>query len=450
MIKKNALRYLVLLLVGALMPLSYAERNDLEEIVVIGSEDEIVRVPGSGALLTEDDLERFDYVDLHQTLSSIPGVYVREEDGFGLRPNIGIRGATPDRSQKITILEDGILITPAPYSAPAAYYVPNISRMENVEVLKGPSAISQGPHTVAGAINFVTKPLEETSNQIDVSFGSDEYYKVQGLLSGVEERTAWQLDLNSFGSSGFKDLDSGGDTGFVRSEANLKIQHDFDSDREQRIVFKLGWADEDADETYLGLTDADFALEPTRRYRASQLANFDTDHITMHLNHGVRFSEKLSLNTKVYWHEFNRAWKKLDGFIDGPPLQRVLTSPNLFTNEYLLLKGERDSDRSDRDTLDVTMSDRSFNSMGVQVTAKYELSTGPIDHQIAAGFRYHYDEVDRDHRQEGYFMVSGLMVSDEQNRGSKVQNHAETDAYSLFVSDQISFGQFTVTLGIRH
>ena len=450
MIKRNALRYLVLVTMGALVSIVHAERNDLEEIVVIGSEDEIVKVPGSGALLTEDDLERFDYVDLHQTLSSIPGMYVREEDGFGLRPNIGIRGATPDRSQKITILEDGILITPAPYSAPAAYYVPNISRIENIEVLKGPSAISQGPHTVAGAINFVTKPLEETSNQIDVSFGSDEYYKVQGLLSGVEERTAWQLDLNSFGSAGFKDLDSGGDTGFVRSEANLKIQHDFDSKREQRIVFKLGWADEDADETYLGLTDADFALEPTRRYRASQLANFETDHLTFHLNYGVRFSEELSLNTKVYWHEFNRAWKKLDGFIDGPPLQRVLTSPSLFTNEYLLLKGDRDSDRSDKDTLDVTTNDRSFNSMGIQVTAKYELSTGSIDHQIAAGFRYHYDEVDRDHRQEGYFMVSGLMVSDEQNRGSKVQNHAETDAYSLFLSDQISFGQFTMTLGVRH
>ena len=68
MIKKNALRYLVLVMMGALMSLSYAERNDLEEIVVIGSEDDIVRVPGSGALLTEDDLERFDYVDLHQTL----------------------------------------------------------------------------------------------------------------------------------------------------------------------------------------------------------------------------------------------------------------------------------------------------------------------------------------------------------------------------------------------
>ena len=93
---------------GALVSIVHAERSDLEEIVVIGSEDEIVKVPGSGALLTEDDLERFDYVDLHQTLSSIPGMYVREEDGFGLRPNIGIRGATPDRSQKITILEEQI------------------------------------------------------------------------------------------------------------------------------------------------------------------------------------------------------------------------------------------------------------------------------------------------------------------------------------------------------
>ena len=105
MIKRNALRYLVVVTMGALVSTVHAERNDLEEIVVIGSEDEIVKVPGAGALLTEDDLERFDYVDLHQTLSSIPGMYVREEDGFGLRPNIGIRGATPDRSQKITILE---------------------------------------------------------------------------------------------------------------------------------------------------------------------------------------------------------------------------------------------------------------------------------------------------------------------------------------------------------
>ena len=97
--------------------------NLIEEVVVIGSKDEIRKIAGSGDLIDEEELDRMDYTDLNQILSSIPGVYFREEDGFGLRPNIGIRGATTDRSQKITMMEDGILIGPAPYSAPAAYYL---------------------------------------------------------------------------------------------------------------------------------------------------------------------------------------------------------------------------------------------------------------------------------------------------------------------------------------
>ena len=152
----HSLRTLTLLPI--LLPLlaSADDSPDLEEVVVVGSKNESVVIAGSGIAIGRLELERFDYIDVHQVMSSVPGVYVREEDGFGLRPNIGIRGAAAERSQKITIMEDGILITPAPYSAPAAYYVPNISRMSSIEVLKGPSAISHGPHTVGGAVNFVT------------------------------------------------------------------------------------------------------------------------------------------------------------------------------------------------------------------------------------------------------------------------------------------------------
>ena len=113
----------------------------IEEVVVIGSRDDVQKIAGSGGLIEEEQLDRMDYTDLNQILSSIPGVYFREEDGYGLRPNIGIRGATTDRSQKITMMEDGILIGPAPYSAPAAYYVPNVARHSSIEVLKGPASI---------------------------------------------------------------------------------------------------------------------------------------------------------------------------------------------------------------------------------------------------------------------------------------------------------------------
>ena len=131
--------YFISLIVTSLVldasPLKNDSSNYLEEIVVIGSRDEVTKIAGSGSVIEQSEIDQFDHVDLGQLLGSVPGVYIREEDGFGLRPNIGIRGATSDRSQKITIMEDGVLITPAPYSAPAAYYVPNASRVHTIEVL---------------------------------------------------------------------------------------------------------------------------------------------------------------------------------------------------------------------------------------------------------------------------------------------------------------------------
>ena len=448
MIKKLINIALVLFFSLALSAL--AINNDLEEIVVVGSMEDVSSVPGSGIVIDIEQLERFDYTDLHQVLSSVPGVYIREEDGYGLRPNIGIRGAVAERSQKITIMEDGILITPAPYSAPAAYYVPNISRMQAVEVLKGPSAIRHGPHTVGGAVNLVTSDVRPSrSGEIDVSYGTDEFYKFQGLYSDRLDDTEISLDFTTLGTDGFKDLDSGGDTGFVRNEVNLKIHREFSGDREQVLTFKAGWADEDADETYLGLTDKDFDADPVRRYNASQLANFQSDHSTLHLIHGIQWSDALRINTKVYWHEFNREWNKLDGFLEGPSLQTVLASPELFVSQYQLITGFRNSALTDADTLDVTNNDRSFTSKGVQVTAHYELLTGSLTHQFSAGVRYHFDDVDRNHKLAGYLMSEGTMIRDGKVRDPKVLNHAETDAWSMFVEDEIFFGDFTITLGAR-
>ena len=80
------------------------------------------------------------------------------EDGVGLRPNIGMRGTSPDRSKKVTVMEDGVLISPAAYSASTAYYFPLITRMAQVRVLKGPAAILYGRDSVDAVPRLVEAP----------------------------------------------------------------------------------------------------------------------------------------------------------------------------------------------------------------------------------------------------------------------------------------------------
>ena len=63
-----------------------------------------------------------------EVLRKAPGVHVREEEGFGLRPNIGVRGLSPTRSSRVLLLEDGIPLAYAPYGDNAAYYHPPIER----------------------------------------------------------------------------------------------------------------------------------------------------------------------------------------------------------------------------------------------------------------------------------------------------------------------------------
>ena len=113
----------------------------LGEVKVIGSKEKIREIAGSAAYLDEKEIQTHNYDDINRILKHVPGVYVREEDGFGLFPNISLRGVDPGRSSKTTLMEDGILTAPATYSAPEAYYSPTSNRMKAIEVLKGSSQI---------------------------------------------------------------------------------------------------------------------------------------------------------------------------------------------------------------------------------------------------------------------------------------------------------------------
>ena len=91
----------------------FSEENEAQEISgtdvlepfsVIGSKENISGLTGSGYYIDSTELEVFNYTDVNQILKTVPGVYVRPEEGYGLFPNISLRGVDPNRSSKVTIL----------------------------------------------------------------------------------------------------------------------------------------------------------------------------------------------------------------------------------------------------------------------------------------------------------------------------------------------------------
>ncbi|HSK05391.1 MAG TPA: TonB-dependent receptor [Kofleriaceae bacterium] len=408
---------------------------------------------GAHAELTKEALEREEQDDLHKVLAGIAGVYLRDEDGYGLRPNIGMRGAAADRSAKVALMEDGVLIAPAPYTAPAAYYVPLVTRLSRIEVTKGPSAIRFGPNTVGGAVDLINEPFPAgRAAYVDLAGGSDLYGKLHARAAERRERWGVMAEYVKLRSDGFKDLDGGGSTGFDKNDVQLtarvmspptaRIYHQLD--------LRAGYGDEASNETYTGLTSADFAAAPQRRYVASQLDRMTWDHWRLRAAHRVELGAHTRIDTVAYRHRFHRAWGKVDGFIGQRDFYGLLASPMAGANAvyYAILTGEADS-TSPEEQLVLGTNDRRFTSQGVQTTLATKRRTGPLAHELTAGARLHFDRADRRRFEDVYDMMGGALVRSARPQALVLDSRAETLAFATFVEDRVRWRRLEVTVGTR-
>jgi Fe(3+) dicitrate transport protein len=420
-----------------------------DEVVVLV--DRIRRAPGSVHVLGSETLARYKYDDPHATLQLVPGVYVRQEDGLGLRPNIGIRGAISDRSSKIALMEDGVLFGPAPYSAPAAYYFPLINRMTEVQVIKGPAAIEYGPQTVGGAIDLKTRGLPVGQmGGLDLAAGQYAYGKLHGYFGSSDGVNSFLIEGVHLRTDGFKELPSGDETGFYRNEWMLKAAHDFApaSELENRLSLKLTYSDEQSDETYLGLTDEDFRANPLRRYAASDQDRMSWHRTSIVVSHEIEPLAWLSVTTQAYRHDLSRRWSKSNHF-GGASLFDVLSDPTAENAPFVsVLQGQTNS-QTPAEQLYVGPNQRDFVSQGVQSRAQVEVDTGPVAHRAALGLRFHYDRIERLHTEDAYDLVGGNLVATPTPTITTTRNEAESYAVSAFLRDELEWQGLSLTPGVR-
>ncbi len=447
----------------------------VDRISITGSAAQLIAIPGSAHAIGAEELERHSYGDIHRILRTVPGVNVHEEDGFGLFPHIGLRGTRLERNSRITVMEDGVLIAPAPYAAPAAYYFPQTGRMSGVELRKGSAAIKYGPYTTGGAVNLLsTRIPAETGGRADLLFGDHGSRRAHAWLGGSDDQWGWLIEGHSSASDGFKQLDRvpadagpnapSPSTGFEAENYLAKLRWNSNgAGPYQLIELKLARDDRTADETYLGLTREDYEAAPFRRYRGSALDQINTDHDLAQLRHFIMLGDGIDLTTTVYNHEFARNWYKLHAVQNAPGggyvnISSILTDPSQYANALGWIRGAPDTDILGN----VRANNREYYSRGIQSQLNWQFDTGGMMHELEVGARLHRDQEDRLQWQDSFRMVEGSLVlvrpGQEQGEeagaetgvpGSTTNRVTEAEALALWVQDTIRHGNWTFTPGLR-
>jgi Fe(3+) dicitrate transport protein len=421
-----------------------------DTVTVVGTP--LSHTAGSAHVIRSDQLERYEHDDPQAVLATVPGVYARGEDGIGLRPNIGIRGVNPDRSKKVALLEDGIPFAPAPYSASAAYYFPLITRMTDVRVIKGPAAIAYGPQTIGGAIDLITRPIpSRTEGAVDLATGQYGYGKLHGWVGSSDDRIGFLAEAVHLRNDGFKVLPSGADTGSVRNEWMLKGSYVVDPHARERHEFRVKgtYSDEESNESYLGLTDAELRATPDRRYAASALDHMKWHRTAIALTHAYDPTKDFSITTTLYRNDLSRSWRKFNA-LRGASGFDVLNDPTNGRNAVYaaVLRGETDSSSTGEAIL-VGPNERTFAVHGIESRARWSTSTGPLTHRAEYGLRLHYDRIERRHSEDAFRMTSGQLVPEGSPTVVTAFNEASTEALAMHAVDAIGLQNLTITPGVR-
>ena len=449
-IKQNKLILGFLMLLSALAMSSeiYADSQEIETVTIIGKKADVKELSGSGQIVSNEELLKAMDTDIHKILSAVPGVYFRTEDGYGLRPNISIRGTSIDRSAKITLMEDGILVAPAPYTSSSAYYFPTTGRINSVEVLKGPSSISQGPSTIGGAINMISTPIPEVnSGKFTQEFGQNGMLRTHAYYGGVSGNLGGLVEIHEHKSDGFDSIANvGGDTGFNKSDILIKARYETG---DHSLTFKMLEVDEVSDQSYVGLSGASFNANPRLRYGMTQYDEMNNDGDQKSLTYLGDF-ENIRVIASTWSNDYHRDWFKVDKANNnsdhgvGSGINNVIAAANAGNaNAQAILDGE----------LAVQVKLKHNNRFYTNEGYQFKVITDINNHSLTFGYR---DMEDSESRYQNYECFdqgsnginSALYDCSTGYTGSNNRLRV-SEATSYYIEDKITLGNLILTIGHR-
>ena len=429
---------------------AFADENTeevIESVTIIGSAEDQRKLAGSGQIISNEDLLKAMDTDIQKILTAVPGVYMRTEEGYGLRPNISIRGTAIERSAKVAVMEDGVLVAPSPYTSSSAYYFPTTGRIYSVEVLKGPAAVSQGPQTIGGAINLISTPIPKTtSGKFVQELGENGMMRTHAYFGGTSGNFGALVEVHEHESDGFDSIANvGGDTGFDKSDFVFKARYESGA---HSLTLKMVDLDEISNQSYVGLSQASFNANPRVRYGATAYDKMMNDGEQTSLTYVGDF-ENFNVQFTSWQNDYHRDWFKVSDFNNDKEHgeqddinELISAANNGSANAQAILDGQLPVE------IEYKHNNRYYTNEGYQFTINTSLGI----HDLTLGYRdmedsesrvqaHEYADQAADGSLSALYGYIGLNNSNNRLR--------ESSATSYYLQDTMDFGKLDVTLGYR-
>ncbi|WP_159916467.1 TonB-dependent receptor [Pantoea sp. 18069] len=172
--------YCTLTLVAAACASAFAQSTPtqaMSEVVVSASgfEQELKQAPASISVVTRQELETRNYRDLAEALQGVEGIDVMGGTGKTGGLDISIRGMPSDYT---LILIDGRRqnvagdVSPNGFGAALNSFMPPVSAIERIEIIRGPMSTLYGSDAMGGVVNIITRKVaKEWGGEVGVSAG---------------------------------------------------------------------------------------------------------------------------------------------------------------------------------------------------------------------------------------------------------------------------------------
>lgn len=390
----------------------------MPQIEVLGLPERLLRLPGSASIIGLQSIRQTSPVSGNEVFRKVTGLNIVDEEGLGMRANIGIRGLDPDRSRTVLVMEDGIPVALTPYGEPELYYTPSIDRMSGIEVLKGSGSILFGPQTIGGVINYLSaNPPPIPTTEAVLRGGQNSFFIGRFSHGSTIGNSGYIVTYLRKSGKGVGILDYG------IHDLNAKFKHVLSP--KSVLGIKLGIYDEVSNSTYVGITQRMYEsgmYDFTHPAPDDQLA---VRRYSLSATHDHFFTPNFRLKTTVFGYTTTRNWSRQDFRTSSRPQDTYIRT---LGDLYFF---DRTGNRN-----------RNFEVMGIEPRFSSTFRISEFRNELDFGFRYVFERA-YEQRIDGTTArpTSGTLRDDEVRSGS---------AYSAYIQDRVFLTEeLTVTPGVR-